>query len=368
MTLDDAVSGLIADIYAGASDSAIWQQVERDLLARTDSRFGLVTVVDSANGGYVSLNAFGPDTDRFRDDMRDYSDHVFLDDPTLRFGMAHPKAGAVSLLSVVSRSEFDNRRNPYINWHRDVMKAGDCHVRYTPPVDGLILGVSLCAKSDNIVHSDRDIALFDMLFGHMRTALRGAMRPPDFASQADARILLDARGRVLAVSPAAEPILARRDGLAIDRGELYALRAADNRRFAALARSAAEARLTGGSGGAMTVSRQAAARDYVLTITPLPHPPGPFAAFQPCIDVRIIDPDTRPAPGAAEQWAAAFGLTPAEARLAAALLDADCDLRKAGELCGVTYATARVQLSSVFRKTDTSGQAQLVRLLTRIAG
>jgi DNA-binding CsgD family transcriptional regulator len=57
-----------------------------------------------------------------------------------------------------------------------------------------------------------------------------------------------------------------------------------------------------------------------------------------------------------------YGLTPAEARLALALLNGN-SLAEAAELHGTSELTARTQLKTVFQKTDTRRQAELVRLL-----
>jgi DNA-binding CsgD family transcriptional regulator len=59
-----------------------------------------------------------------------------------------------------------------------------------------------------------------------------------------------------------------------------------------------------------------------------------------------------------------FGLTESETRLAALLMD-DCTLNQAAKRLGVTQTTARGVLKSIFEKTDTHRQADLVRVLLR---
>jgi len=61
-----------------------------------------------------------------------------------------------------------------------------------------------------------------------------------------------------------------------------------------------------------------------------------------------------------------FNLTPAEARLAARLSSGDSIDEIAAEL-GITYETSRKQLKSIFQKTDTNRQAQLVALLAQVS-
>jgi DNA-binding CsgD family transcriptional regulator len=61
-----------------------------------------------------------------------------------------------------------------------------------------------------------------------------------------------------------------------------------------------------------------------------------------------------------------FGLTPAECRVALLLADGKSPKEIAGTLC-VTAHTMKSHLSSIFSKTSTSGQVQLMRLLTQLS-
>ena len=58
-----------------------------------------------------------------------------------------------------------------------------------------------------------------------------------------------------------------------------------------------------------------------------------------------------------------FDLSPAEARLAAALVTS-LDLAAAASACGIRYSTARSYLEQIFRKTSVHRQAELVALIT----
>lgn len=60
-----------------------------------------------------------------------------------------------------------------------------------------------------------------------------------------------------------------------------------------------------------------------------------------------------------------FELTPAEAALANCLAD-DCSLDEAAQKLGRTVGTARVQLQSIFNKTDTNRQSSLIKLIVSI--
>lgn len=71
----------------------------------------------------------------------------------------------------------------------------------------------------------------------------------------------------------------------------------------------------------------------------------------------------RPTPGVLQKL---FDLTPAESRLAIEIVGGRT-LSEVSSKMGLSNATLRTQLSSVFTKTQTRRQAELVALLTRVA-
>ncbi|MGI9486674.1 MAG: helix-turn-helix transcriptional regulator [Geminicoccaceae bacterium] len=95
---------------------------------------------------------------------------------------------------------------------------------------------------------------------------------------------------------------------------------------------------------------------------------GAFLSGKPSVLLVVSDPDQQPAPPE-DRVQAIFGLTPAEARLAAALATGMSTADYA-ENAGITENTARWTLKQVQAKTDCRRQADLVRLLmatTRVA-
>ena len=61
-----------------------------------------------------------------------------------------------------------------------------------------------------------------------------------------------------------------------------------------------------------------------------------------------------------------FGLTEAESRVVLALVDGSTP-REASERLGLSFFTVRAHLMHIYQKTQTRGQADLARLLTRVA-
>ncbi|MEU2033773.1 helix-turn-helix transcriptional regulator [Nocardia amamiensis] len=80
--------------------------------------------------------------------------------------------------------------------------------------------------------------------------------------------------------------------------------------------------------------------------------------------VVIVDPD-REAPEGPEALRQLYGLTAAEAHVAAAALRGE-GLRPIAEELAVSVNTARTHLQHVFHKTGTHRQAELVRVLTTV--
>lgn len=111
--------------------------------------------------------------------------------------------------------------------------------------------------------------------------------------------------------------------------------------------------------GTMIALRDRSDKPLSLLISPLPpgvmglRPVGPVAA------IFINHPEERRKP-AEDAISKLYGLTPAEARLAKALLDGD-RLQDYAERQGISLHTAKTQLKQVFLKTGHSRQSDLVR-------
>jgi len=65
-------------------------------------------------------------------------------------------------------------------------------------------------------------------------------------------------------------------------------------------------------------------------------------------------------------WQAAFGLTPAEVKVACALWSGH-PIKEAASRLGIATSTARSQLLAIFRKTETRKQSDLVQVLASVA-
>ena len=174
-------------------------------------------------------------------------------------------------------------------------------------------------------------------------------------------IVTDARGRVIEMNRAAEIILQRGDALSVREHRLCARRADEDSKLAPLL-TAATAREMGPAGAGGAFIRRAAGRmGYKLTVVPLR---GDLTIDgRPLAMVIITDPDAQSL--SASDLADCFGLSPAESRLALALVTGK-KLADIAVVFGVRITTLRTQLSSILRKTGVERQIDLLRVLQTV--
>jgi DNA-binding CsgD family transcriptional regulator len=102
---------------------------------------------------------------------------------------------------------------------------------------------------------------------------------------------------------------------------------------------------------------------FVVRVLPIATPdddPGPARVL-----VMVIDPDDCPEP-TRNAFRELFGLTAAEIRVATALM-CGCSTEEIARSSGTGIGTVRQQLKSIFAKTQTSRQSELVALLMRLS-
>jgi len=115
------------------------------------------------------------------------------------------------------------------------------------------------------------------------------------------------------------------------------------------------------AGGMMLISRPSLRRPFSLIVAPRPSHgfglgPAPSAAI-----IFVSDPESEIGPEH-DVLARLFGLTPAESKLAASLMQGRSLEESASEL-SIMRETARTHLKRIFDKTSTQRQGELIRLL-----
>jgi DNA-binding CsgD family transcriptional regulator len=175
-------------------------------------------------------------------------------------------------------------------------------------------------------------------------------------------LLLSRNGRILFANRAARAMAQSADAFLL-RGER--IEVVNRQSHQALQRLIAGATGRAGQvdaarGGVMRLPRKSGQADFALVAAPLARGTA-WAEAGPVAFILITDPETATVRPEA-MIRQLFDLSPAETRVAQRLMMGDSPEQVAATL-NVTVATARWHLASLYRKTSTSRQAELVRLL-----
>ena len=175
-----------------------------------------------------------------------------------------------------------------------------------------------------------------------------------------AAFVIDPAGRIVAANTLAEQCAS--PDLAVIRNRLCAANSASDRRLQALITQAVAPRAPGVAPPQPIFIARREARPTMIEAFPAAGSMRDiFRRIAALVVITDLNARTKPADALIRE---AFGLTPAEGRLASVLAGGD-DLRNAADLLGVAYETARAQLRAIFGKAQVSRQAELAAALAR---
>jgi DNA-binding CsgD family transcriptional regulator len=179
-------------------------------------------------------------------------------------------------------------------------------------------------------------------------------------------VVARANATVVYANAAARMLAAQNDGLDLGsaRSGIGTVRYDELRALHTLIAKTAQTTAARGlsAGGALNLSRPSKRDAYRVLVSPLT---SRLAGGEALALLVIVDPEHTPTAPAAI-LAQLFGLTAAETRLALALAS-ELTLVQAAEQFGVSFQTVRAQLRAIFAKTQTSRQAELMRLLSSLS-
>jgi DNA-binding CsgD family transcriptional regulator len=177
-----------------------------------------------------------------------------------------------------------------------------------------------------------------------------------------AAFVLDGTGLVIAANSLAEQCAA--GALKLVHGGLRAADLASDRRLQALIAQTVAPRAPGTAPPEPIFIARREGRPTMIEAFPAAGPMRDvFRGIAALVVITDLNARARPAGTLIRE---AFGLTKAEGRLASILASGE-DLRKAADILGVAYETARAQLKAIFGKTQVSRQAELAAVLARLA-
>ncbi len=375
MANSDGLTEILALVYDAAIEPRTWSRV-----------MGLVRDSTQALTSSFNQHDFGRDEHRILE--------VYPDDPAARLEYSQ-RYGAISPFAkpllrkragwVGSGSELIGEDELVrTEYYSDFLRKLDLHYSMAVQVmngNQSLATISFFRNERAGQFDQQDHALLATLAPHFERALIMSSRLnaleariSDLESALDrtpsAMILLDGTGRCLLANRAAKAILDQRCGLSLERsGErsMLAARGAGEssrlREAISLAIAAGEGKSTR-SAGAVLISRPGR-RPLHVVVAPFRSEIG-MAPRNAAVIVFLDDPEQKAALPS-EVLRMLFGLTPAEIRLALSILDGQ-SLAEAAETYRVTQETIRSQVKSIFQKTGTRRQAELMRLLAGLAG
>ena len=179
-------------------------------------------------------------------------------------------------------------------------------------------------------------------------------------------VLLDVDGDPILANREAVRIAMRRDGFLFSDRCLAAEHPTDSKRLRDLIQEVGESAFSHepsktASGGATRIRRPSGQSDYHVVVLPLPQRCQPLDGSGAVGVLFITDPDKMQSP-VEFLFGDLYGLTEAESRLVAELMDGR-GLTAAAKSLGLSRNTVHSQLASVFQKTGTRRQGELLRLL-----
>lgn len=352
---------LLLALYRGIEGPDRWTGFLQGLSGVFDGRS--VTLVLREPGAGDRGELFDVNTVRQFVDV--YRSSGFEDDPFRGL----PEGAARNILDCVSEQSLHASR-----FHRELLAPDG-----TTDILALNIGFAeryvgslrISRRSSDRLFGTADKALLESLYPHLQTALeiherarRRRMETRAYVRAMDQLafgvVILNDRGDVVHVNQTSSRLIEKGEPLKVENGRLLAAPPATN----ALQDAIAAALAGVGPGGAHTswlkLPRADAGPPLNMLLNPIIEIEGGEA--RPIGVALYVALDDRAPVVAFDACATLFGLSPAESALLSELVGG-ASILSASIVLGISEHTARTQLRSIFAKTGTHRQADLVRLI-----
>jgi DNA-binding CsgD family transcriptional regulator/PAS domain-containing protein len=371
MNIEQKALELVGKIYDAAVEPELWEHFLREAACVLEASSGALVAHDLANADINRLITSGFD-ERI---LRQYAEHIHKVEIWVDVPENPPNE-----TMILSQEHCTNRQTFQTEMYQDCgRRQGAFHVTegFVARDEGRFAKVGFQRPVNADPFHEGHRTLLNVLAPHLQRAFQ--LNRKFWEQNAHSKgmsalldrlavgvILLDEEERVVFVNRAAAALLRDNHGLHLRQKMLCGETTGET---AALRKLVHEAISTGNGngnglspGGGLTLHDKHGEPMHVQ-VCPLrtERTPIGLAHESPRAAVFVSAPGKRPVPPE-EALQALFRLTPAEGRLAVGLAEGQT-LEEIAESFGITKGTARVQLKSIFSKTDTRRQAELVRIV-----
>jgi DNA-binding CsgD family transcriptional regulator len=374
MRSDEDLLAVIDLIYQAVLDAELWPAA-------------LIKLADAMGVSQIAMpsfdcraNIFATVAPRFDPDLvAVYKNFWAFREPVLPRAVLRPRGEVYLLDDLMPRSEF--AATPVFNEFWQPSGCGLAAIGANLVCEGRFSALITAFNAPgNDMLSSEQTRLFEAAVPHLMRAVCLNRRlwdlevdtlalPEHFDAWPKAAVLTDANARVVRCNAAGKLLLDANDAIYLCEGRLTVSGAPDV--LQKLVFSCARSDLAGhGPGGELEVARISPRSPLHVTVTPLrskvPLTDLPWIGVgTPVAIVTMTDPDIARRRHE-KTLRRRFDLTFAEAAFAGEILKGD-GRKAAARRCGITVGTAKTHLASIFEKTGTHRQAELIRVLLAAA-
>jgi DNA-binding CsgD family transcriptional regulator/PAS domain-containing protein len=391
MRTREATADVIGGIYDAALEPARWPDALGRMAAHAEAESAAAIVVDLSGAAVGFMAVAGADPRA----LDDYAAHYARSDPWTAFLGNRPAGRAIVSQTVMDDAAFERTEfyNDFLRRHGLFHAMGGFVVRS----GSLAFLTGVLRSRERGAFQAAELARLKAVFPHLGRAARIHRQLAQAGGIAAglttaldrvplAALLSDRTGRVVWMNQLAEALVRRGEGLRVRQGRLEA--AVANGTTAELRRLIAAAAIIGlhtprrrlaGVGGALDVNKAGGVlllprpwplKPLTVMVTPMSEPAQPMDIAldlpRPEALLLISDPE-RAVQLPTDRLTGAFGLTAAEAKLAAALATGS-SLTAYAETAQITIGTARWYLKQALAKTGAHRQSELVRNVITTVG
>lgn len=356
MSLDTRVSELIKRIYSAAADTSAWDAAMTGIFRSVGASAGIATLMEFEAMRLHRCRIYGPQ--HYGYCIEDYTAR-YRDDPALAWVAGRSETRFCDSRASLPHEEY--RKHPFVDWASTTLGSAFWYTGCSEPASGLNFCLTAHFAHDHEA-DDEDFALFRLLFDHVECAIRLANRG---FSQDSARALIRLKddGRVEQLSRGAQRVLQDRPVLKLRDDRIEASEPLQQR---SIDRALKQVLPTGEAAGAPTVVqiKHDHGRPWIIVFRPVAETYGPFGKVSRKVDVELLD--RVPAMARLDVVQSLFDLTGRELQVLR-LLAQGHSIDSLSANIEISRNTTRAHLRSIYAKTKTNSQAELMQLCSGLS-